>query len=58
LIGSTANDTTLFAGTFQAQVKALSAATKLIQGNRYVLAFLIVSSAAMPTVLGSYIADP
>jgi hypothetical protein len=58
LIGSTANDTTLFAGTFQAQVKALSAATTLIQGNRYVLAFLIVSSAAMPTVLGSYIADP
>lgn len=53
LIGSSANDTTLFNGTFSAQSRALQASVSLNAGQRYALAFLVVTAAATPTFYGN-----
>lgn len=53
LIGSTPNDTTLFAATYTTYTKSLSASTTLYAGARYAVGILIVSSFTMPALYGS-----
>jgi len=53
LIGSTANDTTLWAAGFTRYIKALSVATQIMQGKRYAVGLLCVTGAAVPTFYGS-----
>jgi predicted RNA-binding protein with TRAM domain len=53
IIGSTTNDTTLFASPGAPYTKALSAGVSLVVGKRYAIGLLVVSSATMPTMFGS-----
>ena len=53
LVASTANDTTLLAGTNTAYPKALSATYNPIYGQRYAAGLLVVSGAAMPNIQGT-----
>lgn len=52
LIGSTPNDTTLFAAVTTAYTKAMSASVSLTQGTRYASGFVIVSAVAAPQLQG------
>lgn len=52
LVGSTANDTTLFAAASTTYTKALSATTTLVGGTRYGVGVLVVTGAAAPTLSG------
>lgn len=52
LVASTANDTTLLAAAATAYPKALSSTFAKVAGQRYAVGLLIVSGAAMPTMLG------
>ena len=52
LVGSTANDTSLFGTAFTGVTKALSATTALTAGTRYAFGLLVVSAAACPTPYG------
>jgi hypothetical protein len=58
LVGSTASDTALLAGTFTAYTKALSASFTKVAGQRYAAGLLVVTAAAAPTIptLGANIA--
>lgn len=59
LVASTANDTTLFAGTFTNYSRNWSVAYAKVAGQRYALGVLTVSGAATATFLGVQInADP
>lgn len=51
LIGSTANDTTLFASTSATYTRALSAPYDQVLGQRYAAALLVVTAAALPTLV-------
>jgi hypothetical protein len=53
LIGSTANDTTLFSVASTRYPKALSVATALVPGQTYATAVLVVTGAAAPTLLSA-----
>lgn len=55
LIGSTPNDTSLFAATFTEYTKALSVATSLAAETLYAFGYLIVTGVAAPIVSGSSI---
>lgn len=48
LVGSTANDTTLFATAITAYTRSLTTSFKKTSGQRYALGILVVSAAAMP----------
>lgn len=50
-IGSTPNDTTLFAATGTEYPKALSAPVNLVEGNLYAYGLLIVSASTLPTIM-------
>lgn len=52
LVASTPNDTALFAATFTAYTKALSAPWAKQAGVEYALGLLIVTAAAVPTIAG------
>jgi hypothetical protein len=52
LIGQCANDTTLFASTFTNYSRPVTAPFQKIQGQRYAFGLLVVSAAAMPSILG------
>lgn len=54
LVASTANDTTLFAGTFTVYTRAFSVGYALVAGSRYALGLLVVSAAAMPKFGGIF----
>ena len=56
LVASTPNDTSLFAATFTAYPKALSASLQKTAGARYAAALLVVSGATMPTFHGLQLA--
>lgn len=53
LVASTPNDTALLAATFTAYAKAFSAPATKTRGQRYALALLVVSAAAMPAMLAT-----
>jgi hypothetical protein len=53
LIASTPNDTTLFALANTRYAKATSASFTKIQGQRYAVAILVVSSATVPSIYGN-----
>jgi hypothetical protein len=53
LIASTPNDTTLFAVANTAYTKATSASFSLVAGQRYALAVIVVTAAALPTFIGN-----
>lgn len=53
LVGSTANDTALFANTNTRYTKALSAPFTKVAGRRYAVGILTVSAAATPSFLGT-----
>lgn len=52
LIGSTANDTALFAGTNTTYARALTASYSQTVGQRYATAVIVVTGAATPTFHG------
>ncbi|MCE5291592.1 MAG: hypothetical protein LLG14_20465 [Nocardiaceae bacterium] len=52
LVGSIANDTTLFAAASTKYTRSLSSSVALVAGNRYALGLLVVTSAAMPSFIG------
>lgn len=53
LVASTANDTTLLAGSSNAEgTKALSASYTMVAGQRYGLGLLVVTGATAPAILG------
>lgn len=52
LVASTANDTTIFNSASQSVNKALSASYNMVMGQRYAGGWLVVSAAAMPTIIG------
>ncbi len=52
LIGSTPNDTALFAAAATAYTKALSVSTQFIEGSRYATGLLVVTAAAAPSIVG------
>jgi hypothetical protein len=52
LIGSTPNDTTLFAAASTAYSKALSASATLLAGQRYAMGILVVSGVGVPSFQG------
>jgi hypothetical protein len=54
LIGSTPNDTTLFAATFTRYLKAMSAGVAIKAGLRYAKVDLVVTAVATPSFYGSY----
>lgn len=56
LVASIANDTSIFASTFTTYTRALSSSWSKVKGRRYAVGVLIVTAAAMPTVLG--VAEP
>lgn len=58
LVASTANDTTLFAAIDTTYTKALSAPLYKNKGQRYAVGVLIVSAAAMPTLIGKTYRSP
>lgn len=51
-LGSTTNDTSLFAATFTTYEKALFAPVTFTRGKRYAIGLLIVSSVALPNFYG------
>lgn len=51
-LANTANDTSLFASTYTAYTKALSATVNLVAGTQYALGLLVVSGATMPKLAG------
>lgn len=53
LVGSTTNDTTLFASTFTTYARTLSATVNLVAGQLYAVGLLIVTGAAMPAFHGA-----
>lgn len=53
LVAATVNDTTLLSATGTAYAKAWSASTAVVVGRRYAFGLLIVSAAAMPTLVGA-----
>lgn len=53
LVGSTVNDTTLFAGTHTVYEKAMSASVDIVAGQRYACGVLVVTAAAAPSFLGA-----
>jgi hypothetical protein len=53
LIASTPNDTTLLATASTKYAKAFSASFVKTQGQRYAVALLVVSAAAMPSIMGN-----
>ena len=53
LVGSTANDTALFAAASTQYTKALSATFAKVAGRRYAIGVLVVTGATAPTFLGS-----
>ena len=54
LVANTANDTTLFAATYNEYTKALAAPFKKYKGQRYAVGILVVSAAALPTFLAPH----
>ena len=52
LLGQCANDTTLFAGTFIAYTRAVTTPFTKVTGQRYAFAYLVVSAASMPVMIG------
>lgn len=52
LAASTANDTTLFAGTNTLYTKALTASLAVVAGQRLAIGILVVTGAATPQLLG------
>jgi hypothetical protein len=52
LVASSANDTTLFAGTFAWYQRNLTSTWNKVEGQRYAGATLVVSGATMPTMHG------
>jgi hypothetical protein len=52
LVASTANDTTLFAGTSTSYTRSWSVAYALQEGSRYAFGVLVVTGAAAPTLVG------
>lgn len=52
LIGSTANDTTLFAAGTTKYTKSFTVPTPLVKGARYAVGIIIVSGAALPSFIG------
>lgn len=56
LVASTVNDTTLFAATNTTYTRALSVPFTKQVGTRYATAILVVSGAAMPTLVGLQLA--
>ena len=57
LVASTANDTTLMASTNAFSTKALSASYALKKGQRYAAAVLVVSAAAVPTLVSQNVSN-
>jgi len=55
LVASTANDTTLFAGTVTAYTRSWSAPYAKVAGQRYAIGALVVSATTMPTFGGSQV---
>lgn len=53
LVGSTVNDTSLFAGTTTSYTKAMSGSVNLVKDTIYAFAVLIVSGATMPNLSGN-----
>lgn len=53
LVASTANDTTLLAGTNTVYTKALSSTYEIGSGRRYAAGILVVTGATAPTVQGA-----
>ena len=53
LIGSCANDTTLFATASTKYTRALTSSVSLVAGQRYAIAAIVVTAAAAPTILSS-----
>lgn len=53
LIGSIPNDTSIFAAASTAYTRALSTPVNLLAGQRYAVGILIVTAAALPTLIGS-----
>lgn len=52
LAAATANDTTLFAAANSTYTRSLTAPIQLVAGQRYATAFLVVSAAAAPSMVG------
>lgn len=53
LIGSTASDTTLYAGVNTSYTRALTTPVAVTRGNRYAVGILIVTAAVAPTLVGA-----
>lgn len=53
LVASTANDTTLFSSANSSVNKALSASYNMVAGQRYAAGWLVVSAAAIPTIIST-----
>lgn len=53
LLGSTANDTTMWNGTYQTVTRALAAPIQLVRGQRYAFATLITTTATAPVLVAS-----
>lgn len=53
LIGSTANDTTLWASPSTSYTRALSETVAITQGSRYAIGILVVTAATMPFFYGN-----
>ena len=51
-LANTVNDTSLFASTYTAYTKALSATVNLVAGTQYALGLLVVSGSTMPKLAG------
>lgn len=52
LIASTPNDTTLYATANTVYTKALTASFNTVKGTRYAIGILVVTAAALPTLVG------
>jgi hypothetical protein len=52
LVGSTANDTTLFAATTTAYTRSLTATANLAAGTRYAMGIVVVSGVTLPSFAG------
>lgn len=57
LVASTPNDTTLLSAQAAAYTKAWSAPVALVAGQRYAFAYLVVTAAAAPTLVGNVLGD-
>jgi hypothetical protein len=53
LVGATANDTSLWSVTFAGNVRTMLAPVNKVQGQRYAMAAIVVSGAALPRFAGA-----